>query len=107
MLDFVAIRALIGLTRIRQDAACVIASLRVTDNQGVVRKPYAAQPLAGDCGGPEGVGLLDEFCSRPLPQIRVSTTASGVVSTELIGNAVGKQSAVNCLVGHRIANAGS
>ena len=99
MIDAAGIRGLLQLRRLRRDVSWVITSTRTSDDDGVVRRDVAIEPLDPTVEASPGFALLQEFCSRPLPALRRIHHESGVISVELAGNSVGNKSAVTCLLG--------
>ena len=100
--DLISIRGIIGLLQTRRHRRWVISRSRVRPNNDVSQQAYAEsarQALDSKAEAKHGVELLSEFCSRPLPQIRSFTTKDRHVNTELVLEAVGKDSAVTCMLG--------
>jgi len=98
-LDFVALRGLLGLRRLRRDASWVVSHVRVADDDGQVRRPLNRSPIDPVETGSPGVSLLREFCSRPLPKFRSVMTESGFMNVELEPTSIGSRSAITCLIG--------
>lgn len=99
LIDAAGIRGLLQLRRLRRDVSWVITSTRASDDDGVIRRDVAIEPLDPTVEAPPGFALLQEFCSRPLPALRRIHHESGVISVELAGSTVGNMSAVTCLLG--------
>ena len=103
--DMVGIRGLLGLRRLRPDAAWVISHIRTSDDDGVVRRAVCGEALDPEGEVPFGVPLMRDFCSSPLPKFRSVPAESGFINMELEGNSVGNMSSVTCLIGDVARNA--
>lgn len=88
LLDRVLIRGLVGLRSTRRGVpAHTVASHWSVPNAG---DPEAGPPEPLDAGsGPEGIGLLPDFCSRPLPEFRLVESRPGHCAYELAGERLG------------------
>jgi len=99
-LDGILIRGLIGLRRFRRDAAWIVSQTRAAYIEGATRRPVAGEPLDPTLEPAEGLSLLSEFCSQPLPRIRrVPTDLDCMTNIEIVSDGIGNASAVTCLVG--------
>jgi hypothetical protein len=99
LIDMVSVRGLIGLRRLRRDAAWVVSRMRMANDDGTLRTPLGQRPLDPAGAVPAGVSLLREFCGDPLPTFRTVPTDSGFTNIELDPTRVGNTSAVTCLLG--------
>ncbi|MCK4872679.1 MAG: hypothetical protein KAS72_08140 [Phycisphaerales bacterium] len=104
--DIATVHGCVDLRRFRRDASLIIASLRVSDDDDVVRRSFDRHPLDPDGRTKEGVSLLTSFCSRPVPKIHSTRMESGFVRTEVLARGVGNTSAVNLLMGEVSCGAG-
>ncbi len=106
-LDILSVRGFADLRRLRPHASWVVARLRIIDDEaGKPRDAAGRRPLEVNKDVPE-VGLLKDYCSERLPAVRGTRTASGFLNVELVGDAVGNNSAVTCFVGDIWQDAGS
>ncbi len=103
--DLAGIRGLLGLRRFRPDASWTISHIRLSDDDGVVRRAVCREALDPEGKGPFGVPLMRDFCSTPLPKFRSVPAESGFINVELEGNSVGNLSSVTCLIGDVSRNA--
>lgn len=97
-LDFIGIRGLIGLWRLRRDVSWVISSARVSDDDGRIRRPATIRPIDEPDPQSPGVSVLREFCSHPIPEFRSVPTESGFINTLLEPTTIGARSEVTCLL---------
>jgi hypothetical protein len=98
-LDFIGLRGLLGLKRLRRDASWVVSHARVADDDGHIRRPIDRVPIDPIELDSPGVSLLRDYCSQPLPQFRTMMTESGFMNVELASTDVGSKSAITCLIG--------
>ncbi|HVP12984.1 MAG TPA: hypothetical protein VMV94_17550 [Phycisphaerae bacterium] len=104
MLDLARITGFFSLRQMRPDTPLVISRVWTVNDDGTVRK-VQREPLDPTADPASGIALLREFCSQPPPRHRVRQTAAGRVYGELVGNGIGKKSAITCVEGH-VARAG-
>lgn len=105
-LDAAMIRGFLGLRRLRPHVPCVVARMRLTDDRGV-NQEVVREPLDPRQGNKNGISLLWDFCSQPLPQFRSVPADDGFLHGELVGNNVGSTAAVDCITGEITRNGGS
>jgi hypothetical protein len=88
----------IGLRQLRQNAPLIITSACVTTDS---RSPIQVQSRPLDPAGAvqQGIALLPEFCSKPLPQLREVRMAGQYLFGELASTGVGNESAITCFTG--------
>jgi hypothetical protein len=90
--DVVLIRGVIGLRQLRHGRPYVISVTRVSDNDEVVRRRVKTEQL--ELGSAtNGVNLLPEFCTSPLPQFRNRVDGTGRLLTELVNHDIGNGAA--------------
>jgi hypothetical protein len=99
MLDCATLRGLIGVRRFRPTARWIVARVRYTDDDGVIRRAPPREPIDPAPGPAHEVGLLTKYCSRPLPAMRYIPDGSGFMNVEAEGTSLGNQSAMTCLFG--------
>lgn len=97
--DVAQLNGLIRLRQLRAGARLVVSRTRISDDKGEPIEGLVRQPL--DVGGRTGagVGLLEEFCSQPLPTIRWTEAGGGFVHGELEVAAVGNRGALTIVDG--------
>jgi len=99
-LDGIVMRGLIGLRRLRRDASWIVSQTRAAYIERAARRPVVGEPLDPTVEPAEGLSLLSEFCSQPLPRIRrVPTDLECMTNIEIVSDGIGKASEVTCLVG--------
>jgi hypothetical protein len=92
MIDMVMVRGVVGLKQLRTGRSFVISSIVHMDSNNVVDQRLVAEQLG--LGEPtNGVNLLREYCSEPLPEIRNRVTTGGRLITELVNRDVGASAA--------------
>lgn len=97
-LDWLIVRGMVGLRRLRQNASWIISRTRVVNDDGTMRHSYTREPLDPKNDETHGISLLREFCSRPLPKLRRVTAGLGFMNVEVVGEGVGNSSAQTCFV---------
>lgn len=95
------------LRQLRADAAWTIARTRYMDSDRVVRRSYTLSPIDPAFEGIQGISLLGDFCSRPLPKIREVNMGGGLVRWEVMGNGIGDTAAITCVEGNVAYNVAS
>jgi hypothetical protein len=105
--DVTLVNGLVDLRRIRSDVAWAIISLRTLDPDGSTGPVLPFEPIdpqpAG--GSDTSVPLIRQFCSSPLPSLRISDTADRVRRVELPEGPVGCNSAITLFTGLTYRNA--
>ena len=97
-LDFAEVSGLVRLRRFRHDAVVPLFDKGSWNDDGSARE-VRDEPLLPGPPGREDTRLLAEFCSQPLPEIRVVPHALGALY-ELAGGAVGELGAATVLYGN-------
>ena len=97
-IDGALINGFVHLRRMRADTRLVISRTLLTDDLGRAMGG-ARKPLSEEHESNEGIGLIHEFCSRPLPKLRWITEPDGSVSGELENTDVGNQGALTVFTG--------
>lgn len=100
--DSLTLRGFIDLRWIRPNVSWRIRRMCTVDDFGRVGTDFQRQPLSpapeGESTGSE-VPLLREFCSHPLPRLRVSDGFSADTSFQLVEGSVGNSGSLTCLLG--------
>lgn len=91
------LRSFLGLRRHRPNAQCTIATQGIREPTEEATRP--ARQRVWQLGNPGTFPLIDEFCSRPLPQVVPQERVDGREGFELAPGAVGTTGEVNCCVG--------
>lgn len=99
--DAVALRGYIDLRRLRRDASWTVAKLQAIDDEGNIVPLNTYRALDGDelASAPS---LLREFGTWPMPDLKTVQTKSGFVNVDLVGERVGKTSAITCFFGDAV-----
>ncbi len=98
--DLVSIRGIVGLSQTRRHRTWIISRSMVGDvDESRQYSDSTRQPLDPAGEATHGVALLRGFCSEPLPEIHTFMTELGHTNTELLLDAVGKDSSVTCILG--------
>ena len=98
MLDGIRVEGFVGLRQLRGTAPLIISHSGARNDDGSVvqiqREPL--EPVSGS----HGLALLQDFCSKPLPELRAVQTQDGFVDGEILSQDVGNRAAVTCVEGH-------
>lgn len=100
-IDIATLRGMFGIRRLRPNAPLMVT--RHSLNADYANKPVDTNRQPFDLGAyaEHGISLIPEFCSAPLPAIRSSElSAGGQVQIDLVGDDVGLESEVSCVLGH-------
>ncbi|MEO0482124.1 MAG: hypothetical protein AAF138_00700 [Planctomycetota bacterium] len=98
-LDGVQISGLVEMERLRPDVPWIMRRLRASTDSGKQMLKMTREPLDPSGATGDGLPLVPEFCSRPLPEIRQFEGANGMLYDEIVPGAVGRRSAVTCITG--------
>jgi hypothetical protein len=100
-LDAILVQGFVGLRRLRGDAPFIISYSGARDDEGapvqVQRQPLG---LASDS---DGMSLIAEYCSQPLPEFQISRVGDGFLRGEVLTRDVGNRAAVTCFEGHVVS----
>ncbi|MEX2218140.1 MAG: hypothetical protein WD749_05215 [Phycisphaerales bacterium] len=100
LLDTVFIKGMAGVRRTRRSVPLHTTAYRARTVQpggpAVVSPP---EPLDPRETGPDAIGLLRDFCSRPLPEFRLRVSAQGYRCHELVSEHVGPSGEVTYFTG--------
>jgi hypothetical protein len=92
-MDVALIRGFIGMRRIRPGAPLTLARVVILDNDGKARRQVVSEPLEPESAS-SGVFLLREFCSEPLPEIRIVPGPDGTPEQQLGEAPIGRAATV-------------
>jgi hypothetical protein len=96
LLDTAVLSGLVDFVRLRPDVPWAVATVRRFTGEGVTAAPGIVEPV--DPGvDPAGAPLLREFCSHPLPELRVAAGAPGTTRYEIVEGPVGHTAACTCV----------
>ncbi len=98
MMDIAMVRGFVGMRRIRPGAPLPLARVVVLDNDGKARHAAESRPIDPE-GVQNGVPLLREFCSNPLPAIRVVPGPDGIAEHQLGESPIGELAAATVFSG--------
>ena len=99
MVDIAKLNGFVRLQRIRSASPFVLSRGKIYADYRAITAAFAREPFEPSPDAAHGTALLSEFCSQPLPELRISEPEAGVVQTELLGNAIGRASAVTVVLG--------
>lgn len=98
--DVASVRGFIDLRWIRPNIPWSISRMRITDDDGVVRRREPCEPIARPAEGQRlEVPFLPQFCSKGIPAVRRVESANGFVEDEVLSSTVGNASALTCITG--------
>lgn len=98
-LDVAMIKGMVGLQRTRRGAPQHLVMARWRTRLPGGPEGSDPQPLDPRETGPEAIGLLRDFCSQPLPEFRLSESADGFSSYELVNPDIGAMGEVTYFTG--------
>lgn len=99
-LDFVSLTGLFDFRRLRPDVSWVMAGRRMVNDDGTAIPQIMDEALDPRHEDPEAPALVEEFCSKPLPQLRpVADRMAGTQAFELVEGPIGNSGLLNCVVG--------
>ncbi len=96
-LDTAQISGLVDLRRFRHGAVWPLFEREVFDDDGAPRGT-SEEAIDPKHGGEGGSMLIEEFCSKPLPEMRVVPIALGK-RYELVGGSLGNRGRTTCVYG--------
>lgn len=100
MLESATLGGFVDLLRLRPDVPWAIASAIAWDSEGRPDQVQQAPPVALNPSGLiDGVPLLSDFCSQPLPTLRTTRAPGGNSRFELTPGGVGNTAAATVAVG--------
>lgn len=108
MFDYATLRGFIDLRRLRPDVPWRISRGYSVDDAGDTRVNFERESLARPgsvAPAPDGLPLISEFCSKPLPECRRVETRGGVYEYELVEGSVGNTGILTCVMGELIRQA--
>lgn len=104
MLDIAIMTGLIDFWRLRPDVPWAVGTLRRYADDGSPLPYELSEPI--DPGVPaHGPPLIREFCSDPLPPVRVVPGVNNTTRIEMVGGAVGQTASSTCITGWIVRNA--
>lgn len=106
LLDFVIIRGLIGMRRLRPNVALPIAPISLVSEEGQAPESNRVQPL-DPASVHKGLALMPQFSSNPLPDINIGKNAAGIAEYQLGATPIGGREGSTVISGERIRSAGS
>jgi len=97
--DLAWLSGLVDLRRLRRDTTWAIASTRKVDDRGQALPVGQLESIDERFRGDATAPLMGEFCSDPLPEIRLEVGADGLMRYLLVGGPLGNTAAQTCIVG--------
>lgn len=97
-LDGILVQGFVGLRQLRGDAPLVISYSGARNDDGTPLEMRRAplEPIPNS----HGMALLQDFCTQPLPELRVVENGENFMRAELATRDVGKRAAIDCVEGH-------
>jgi hypothetical protein len=92
--DFVQLRTKLGQRRLRSDADVIVDTVKITPGNEANSDVLDAEAMRR-----YDAAILPEFCSKPLPELHTTRAPDNTIYTELVGEAVGRRSAVDTVFG--------
>ncbi len=99
LLDLVGIQGYTDLRRIRLGGSIAVSRVRISNDEHSVRSTDW-EPLGHVPGRDPASSPLAPFCTPDLPPFRAVRTSSNFVISELLGHALGNQSAITYIDGY-------
>ncbi len=97
--DLAWLSGLVDFRRLRRDATWAMASTRKVEDDGTIMPLGAIEPIDTRYAADDVAPLLGDFCSDPIPEIRLVTGADGMMRYELVEGPVGNTAAATCVIG--------
>lgn len=97
--DLAWMSGLVDFRRLRSDVAWPIASTRKTDDSGGILPVGPIESLDPKFAGSDAAPLLGDFCSQPLPALRLETGADDLLRYNLVEGPIGNTAAATCVIG--------
>lgn len=104
--------AIVGFRRLRPGVPWVIASRRTTTRDGSNVMDYPEEALDPKHGQPDSPPIIEDFCSQPVPTIRLAAdddpyghvfesppSGSKILTFELVEGPIGNTGVLTCVVG--------
>ncbi len=101
LLDIAVVAGLIDFRRLRQEVPWSVAAMGAVTDDWAARNGGAVEAIDPAGLGPGGAPLMPEFCSRPLPTLRLGPAGPGLTRFELTEGPVGNTAALTCVTGWR------
>jgi len=99
MVDLAWMSGLIDFRRLRRDATWAMAAARKTKDDGSPLPVGEIRAIDTAFDGVDKAPLLGDFCSKPLPDIRINLGPDGVTRYELVEGPVGNTASATCIIG--------
>ncbi len=98
LLDFASVSGLVDFRRIRPQVTWAMATRYWNNDDGTRMAVKPMEAVDERFSGGDRAPLMGDFCSQPLPELRLLTDATGV-SYELTEGPVGNTGALTCVLG--------
>jgi hypothetical protein len=99
MVDLAWLSGFVDFWRLRRDAVWAMAAARKTADDGTSLPVSKLRPIDPEHDQLDAVPLMSEFCSRPLPDLRLERERDGTTRYELKEGQIGNTAATTCIVG--------
>jgi hypothetical protein len=107
LVDVIQVVGLVSFRRLRPDVRWQFFRISGWNSLAGQSDPTAIRPLDPSQNGAEGVPLLREFCSDPLPDLESDVDSDGALFYELPEGPIGQSAALDCIYAAHIPNAGA
>ncbi|TWT42288.1 hypothetical protein RAS1_34180 [Phycisphaerae bacterium RAS1] len=97
--DLAWLSGLIEFSRLRRDAVWAMAAARKTADDGTALPVGEIRAIDPRYDRDDAVPLMADFCSQPLPEIRLQRERDGTTRYELAEGHVGNTATTTCIVG--------
>lgn len=104
MIDMASINGLVDLRRLRANIPWAVANAHAWEDAAT---EIDARPEPLDGGGVNGVPLIPEFCTQPLPSTRIKSSPLGSKRFEIIDGGLGYTGATTVVIGWKWARTAS
>jgi hypothetical protein len=98
-MDLVRVEGFLSLRKLRPSAPLVVSWVALVDDKGS-SLGGTREPLDPSSEPTHGLALLQDFCSKPLPELQAVEAAANFMYGELVSNGVGNKAAITCIEGH-------
>ncbi|MGD8454453.1 MAG: hypothetical protein PVJ57_21780 [Phycisphaerae bacterium] len=97
--DVAWLSGLVDLRRLSRDTPWVITSVGKFADDGTALPVGAVEPLDPAFAAPSVAPLLWDFCSQPLPEVRIDRAGDGITRYVLVEGPIGNVAASTCIIG--------
>lgn len=106
-LDFAIVHGFYHLRKLRADAPLTIMRLQLCDHEGIPAKPICPSAQANANRTATALHLMEDFCSKPVPEFREVSSLPNFHHAEVINTGVGDTAAVSFVEAGALFNSSS